>query len=100
MGGNSGCLAPRPPFSLLQGAQGPGYGTDQYLPAQATFEKFDEDASGTMNSYELRLALNAAGMDRGPAGSWGRICSPSSPVLLPWHPQSPHLSCSLLAGTG
>lgn len=30
---------------------------------QATFDKFDEDASGTMNSYELRLALNAAGMD-------------------------------------
>ncbi|XP_008852147.1 calpain-12 [Nannospalax galili] len=28
---------------------------------QATFDKFDEDASGTMNSCELRLALNAAG---------------------------------------
>ncbi|KAF3818195.1 hypothetical protein GH733_012503, partial [Mirounga leonina] len=28
---------------------------------QATFDKFDKDASGTMNSYELRLALNAAG---------------------------------------
>ncbi|XP_058136180.1 calpain-12 [Dasypus novemcinctus] len=28
---------------------------------QATFDKFDQDASGTMNSYELRLALNAAG---------------------------------------
>nr|XP_060507015.1 calpain-12 isoform X4 [Panthera onca] len=29
---------------------------------QATFDKFDEDASGTMNSYELRLALNAAAL--------------------------------------
>lgn len=28
---------------------------------QATFDKFDEDASGTMNSCELRLALTAAG---------------------------------------
>ncbi|XP_007994894.3 calpain-12 [Chlorocebus sabaeus] len=28
---------------------------------QAIFHKFDEDASGTMNSFELRLALNAAG---------------------------------------
>ncbi|XP_055001415.1 calpain-12 [Sorex araneus] len=28
---------------------------------QNTFEKFDEDESGTMNSCELRLALNAAG---------------------------------------
>ncbi|XP_073879554.1 calpain-12 isoform X3 [Macaca fascicularis] len=27
----------------------------------AIFHKFDEDASGTMNSFELRLALNAAG---------------------------------------
>lgn len=29
---------------------------------QATFDKFDEDASGTMNSCELRLALTAAGV--------------------------------------
>ncbi|XP_014979350.3 calpain-12 isoform X2 [Macaca mulatta] len=28
---------------------------------QAIFHKFDEDVSGTMNSFELRLALNAAG---------------------------------------
>ncbi|ELK12857.1 Calpain-12 [Pteropus alecto] len=28
---------------------------------QAIFDKFDRDASGTMNSHELRLALNAAG---------------------------------------
>ncbi|KAM4825547.1 calpain-12-like [Thomomys bottae] len=28
---------------------------------QDTFHKFDEDNSGTMNSYELRLALSAAG---------------------------------------
>uniref|UniRef100_G1NXK1 Calpain 12 n=1 Tax=Myotis lucifugus TaxID=59463 RepID=G1NXK1_MYOLU len=28
---------------------------------QAIFDKFDQDASGTMNSHELRLALNAAG---------------------------------------
>ena len=63
----------RPTFSLLEGAPGPGGGTDPDLPAQATFDKFDEDASGTMNSYELRLALNAAGMDRGSGGSWGKI---------------------------
>lgn len=29
---------------------------------QAIFDKFDEDASGTMNSCELRLALTAAGV--------------------------------------
>ncbi|XP_012664550.1 calpain-12 [Otolemur garnettii] len=34
---------------------------DHLLEWQAIFDKFDEDASGTMNSYELRLALNAAG---------------------------------------
>ena len=45
-----------------------------------------------MNSYELRLALNAAGMDRGPGGSWGWICSPHLPHTPPPHPQSPHLS--------
>ncbi|XP_015417911.1 PREDICTED: calpain-12 [Myotis davidii] len=28
---------------------------------QAIFDKFDQDTSGTMNSHELRLALNAAG---------------------------------------
>uniref|UniRef100_A0A671G9K9 Calpain-12 n=1 Tax=Rhinolophus ferrumequinum TaxID=59479 RepID=A0A671G9K9_RHIFE len=28
---------------------------------QAIFDKFDRDTSGTMNSHELRLALNAAG---------------------------------------
>ena len=87
----------RPAFSLLVGALGPGGGTDPDLPAQATFDKFDEDASGTMNSYELRLALNAAGMDRGPGGSWGWICSPPSPTPLPRTHKAHTLVC---VGTG
>lgn len=43
-----------------------------------------------MNSYELRLALNAVGMDRGPAGSWGQICSPSSPAIHKAHTSVAH----------
>lgn len=70
-------------FRVLKGLGG---GTDQSLPAQATFDKFDEDASGTMNSYELRLALNAAGMDGGLHDPGSGSAPPPSPVLLPTLP--------------
>lgn len=74
------CRAPETPF---QAAQEPGRGTDLFLPTQAIFDKFDQDASGTMNSHELRLALNAAGMDRGLGVSReDRIGSLSCPILF------------------
>lgn len=86
-----------PHFSPLQGAQGPGGGTDLFLPTQAIFDKFDQDTSGTMNSHELRLALNATGMDRSWGVSWGQDWLPllAGPAA---HSQSRHLS--LLSALG
>lgn len=53
---------------------------------QDTFDKFDEDESGTMNSCELRLALNAAGggqatSSSGFSSSW--VVSPPPLLKLP-----------------
>lgn len=73
------------------GGTQPAGRTDLFLPTQAIFDKFDQDASGTMNSHELRLALNAAGMDRGLGVSReDRIGFPPAPSSL--SPSSP-LSC-------
>lgn len=52
-------------FKVQERHSGAGLGTltpTCFSTLQATFDKFDEDASGTMNSCELRLALTAAGM--------------------------------------
>lgn len=81
--GTQAVWLPKACFSPFLGARGLGGGTDLFPPTQAIFEKFDQDASGTMNSHELRLALNATGMDRGPGvGCGDRIGSPSCPILL------------------
>lgn len=78
-----------------------GWEADQYLPFQAAFDKFDEDASGTMNSYELRLALNAAGMDRGPWDLGDGPAPPPTPYSYPTsHKARTLVCCQLLAGTG
>ncbi|XP_023393690.1 calpain-12-like [Pteropus vampyrus] len=76
---------------------------------QAIFDKFDRDASGTMNSHELRLALNAAGLDRGPGVGRGEgtgspsPCPPGVPaahLAATTHKADTLACCQLLARTG
>lgn len=99
---------PRGP--LFRKLRGLGGETDLFPPAQAIFDKFDRDASGTMNSHELRLALNAAGLDRGSGVGRGKgTGSPSSPcppgvpavhLAATTHKANTLTCCQLLARTG